>query len=80
MADRLTFRDCVLACYDNPALMSEYRRLTGSDFGATSPLASAIDHATGRFEEEAVRFFAFVYDVVWIRLPPSARREEVSDG
>jgi hypothetical protein len=80
MTDPLTFRDCVLACYDNPALMSEYRRLTGSDFGATTPLASAIDHATGHFDEQAMRFFAFVYDVVWTRLPPSARRGEVSNG
>lgn len=80
MAEPLTFRDCVLACYDNPELMSEYRRLTGSDFGAATPLARAIDHATGHFDEQATRFFAFVYDVVWIRLPPSARRQEVTDG
>ncbi len=77
----MTFADCVLACFDDAALMAEYRRLYGSKLGLDrrprSGIEALVDDAAG-FDPSAVdpaeglAFIAWVWDCVWTRLPREA--------
>lgn len=70
-----TFVDCVSACWNNAAMMKEYRRLTGHALGEDKrkPLEKMIDAATGYVpsavdDAEARAFFEFVRDCIWLPL------------
>jgi hypothetical protein len=78
----MTFAECVLHCFDNPELVSQFNRLTGCSLGMDrrTRIEQLIDQATGFeppafSEDEAHLFIAFVWDFVWIRLPPEAQGE-----
>jgi hypothetical protein len=71
----MKFEDCVMACFANREFMTEYNRLAGSHLGQPKPPASAIealvDQAAGFDpsaidEDEAIEFFQFVRDFIWI--------------
>lgn len=64
----ITLQECVTACWDDPAFMREYRRLTGSDLGLSRGLNFEIDLATGHFEAQALAFIAFVRETIFDRL------------
>ena len=76
IAPTTTFTACVYACWDNPDLMREYRRLTGATLGGNLPVSALdamIDRATGHdpsaLDDEEVRaFLTFVRDCIWLPL------------
>ncbi|MCD9046877.1 hypothetical protein [Luteimonas sp. MHLX1A] len=69
-ADAAAFADLLRACTADDTLVAEFDRLTGSNLRLEGgPLNTAIDRSSGRTETELQRFAAFVYDVVWSRLP-----------
>lgn len=69
----MTFEDCVLYCARNRELVHHFDRLTGSNLSLKgSGLDLAIDEATGRVRGDAQEFITFVWECVWIRLPPEA--------
>lgn len=69
--ETITFSDCVMECWDNPAFMREYRRLTGSTIGRGSkaPIDWMIDEVTGNNPTldaaEVRKFLDFVRKYVW---------------
>lgn len=74
----MTFAECVLECGKNAELVEQFDRLTGSSLsklGARAPLDRMVDEATGYDKAQATKFAAFVYEVVWIRLPPEAEND-----
>ena len=78
MSARVTFADCVAQAVAAPKLVSEFDRLTGhhlSTIGRRTGLDRMIDDATGRDAAACNDFLAFVWDCVWIRLPPDVRAE-----
>jgi hypothetical protein len=72
MSETMTFAECVEFCARQEGLVREFDRLAGTHLSTVnrrSPLSAAIDEATGRDENAARKFVAFVWDCVWIRLP-----------
>lgn len=72
------FVSLAMHCSKVPAFVAEYDRLSGSSFGhvlKADPLGRAIDEATGRTRDEWIKFMAFVFEVVWLRLPPECFAE-----
>ncbi len=76
---RISLYQCIMSCFDNKELMACYRKLKGNSFGlARNAFVVAIDEACGKSavdEEEALDFFLFVKDCVWMRLAPEEREE-----
>ena len=71
----MTFWECVSVCASQPSLVAEFDRLSGhhlSTIAGRSPLDMMIDEATGRDRAAIEQFLEFVWDCVWIRLPPEA--------
>jgi hypothetical protein len=69
----MTFHDCLMACAGNGDFVKEFDRLHGSNLGLRgSGLELAIDEATGRRDNDD--FINFVYECIWLRLPPEARQ------
>jgi len=70
------FLDVVQACLNSAEFMGEYRRLTGEMLQEKrAPIDIMIDRATGNLphnDDELLRFFAAVDDLIWQRLPVSA--------
>jgi len=48
---------------------------TGCSTRRRGGIAHAVDVATGKFDDDAVRLLAFIYEVVWCRLPEEVRHE-----
>ncbi len=78
----MTFNECVLHCFENPDLLSNFNRLTGCSLGVDrrSVIERMIDEAAGHEpppldEAEALQFISFVRDCIWARLPPEAFAE-----
>lgn len=76
----LQFKECVMESLGNQEFVKGFNRLTGSSLclpSAQSPIEALIDEATGyadaKQEENVQKFLAFVYEVVWIRLPPEVK-------
>jgi hypothetical protein len=75
----LTFEKCVTECLTNLEFVKEFDRLMGTSLGGKprSPLIAAIDKATGfdelKLREDYELFIAFVYEVMWERLPAGAK-------
>jgi hypothetical protein len=74
-----TFPDCVEYCLSQKELIEQYNRLTGSKIGVKSTptaLETLIDESCGYTpgldEKEYFKFFEFVRDVIWTRLPAEA--------
>ena len=76
----LTFKKCVEDCLATPDFVQEFDRLAGCHLGAQktqSPVDALVDQATGFDEMQkeldrrdfAALFVAFVFEVVWLRLP-----------
>lgn len=73
MAVKVTFVDALLASITNLDLVEQYDRLFGaslSKIAKRTPVEQMIDDATGYEDAQMAGFVAFVYDVVWCRLPP----------
>jgi len=67
------FRTIVMACAADDDFVANFDRLTKSNLrGRGSGLDLAIDDATGRLKADAALFVAFVFNVVWSRLPTGA--------
>lgn len=80
-----SFKKCVWDCWNNAEFMAHYRRLTGHALGADkrSTIEHLVDRATGYKpssvdEAEAVEFFDFVRDYIWI--PVLAKMAEEARG
>jgi hypothetical protein len=72
-AKALTFPECVEYCAGNRELVENFDRLTGHNLslvGRGAPIDQMIDEATGRHEEGLRAFILFVWECVWMRLPP----------
>jgi hypothetical protein len=68
----MTFGDVLVVCGQQRGFVEQYDRLTGSRFGALArrtPIEIEVDKASGAEGEEVAKFAAFVYEVVWTRLP-----------
>jgi hypothetical protein len=66
------FIDCLRIAIDTPALLIEFKRLTGHDLTDSRPvIVRAIDSATGYFEAGGREFYEFVYDAVYLRAIPA---------
>ena len=73
----MTFTECVLHCFDNTELVSNFNRLWSCSLGTDrrSTIERMIDQTAqydGRSvnEDDAKLFIAFVWEYVWTRLPP----------
>jgi len=76
---QLNFSDCVELCLSQEDFVEQYNRLTGSRLnqkGSRTALEYLIDtscgYTPGLDEQEYFKFFAFVWDEVWMRLPENA--------
>jgi len=59
----------------NQELVKEFDRLRGTNLQFQgSSIERMIDEATGRVEHDLALFVEFVYECVWLRLPPDVRR------
>lgn len=70
-----TFLDVVLFCARNEEFVAQYDRLYGGALGTLArraPIEKIVDRATGFERDECLKFAAFVYEMVWTRLPDSA--------
>jgi hypothetical protein len=62
----MTLHECILYCLQQPALVAEFDRLSGTHLSQPrSPLDAMIDEATGRDAEALARFAAFVAVCIW---------------
>ncbi len=81
MTEPLTFSRCVLACWQHPEFMHQYRRLTRAKLGLVPkvhPIEAMIDQATGApvlDPKEARAFFDFVRDCIWIPVNAAIAKE-----
>jgi len=72
----MNFFDCLFHCANNKELVSNFDRLTGHNLSLRgSNLDLAIDKATGRLDSGLADFIDFVRDVIWNRLPDSAKEK-----
>lgn len=77
----MTFRECVLKCAANMELVKEFDRLRGTNLCRKgAPIEQAVDDATGRYEQDAIQFINFVYDVFWLRLSDNVLEAIPSEG
>jgi hypothetical protein len=77
MANEITFGECLRAAASIPEFVENFDRLMGTSLSRwprRSPLDRMIDEGTGREREEALKFCAFVYETVYLRLPREATR------
>jgi hypothetical protein len=73
----LSFGTCLAEAVSTPELIANYDRLRGTNLSFRgSRMDLAIDEACGRQFKELPGFVAFVYDFIWLRLPPEVRRED----
>jgi len=77
----MTFHECLMQCAGTPELVSQFNRLSGCSLGrdSRSAIDKMIDKATGYQDEidqnnndDMRKFINFVWDCVWLRLPPAA--------
>lgn len=67
------FKRCLTEAIETPQLVEQFDRLYGANLRLNgTPLARAIDLATGRHDADMHAFIAFVHDVVYLRLPSEA--------
>ena len=67
----MTFTECVKFCAGNAEMVRQFDRLRGTNLSLRgSALDLAVDEATGRLRHDLALWVAFVYDAVWLRLPP----------
>lgn len=74
----MTFSECVLLCFDEREFVAAFDRLRGTNLmGKATSVERLVDAATGYDaasssvrHDELVQFVAFVYEVVWSRVPP----------
>lgn len=72
--EALAIRAVAIAASNQPGMLAEYDRLADTNLvGAGSPLELAVDVASGRLEDEAQGFLAFVRNAVWERLDQATR-------
>ena len=71
----ILFIDCVDYALRDSEFMSEYRRVFESHLGldGRSPIERLVDDYDPVSAEDWQRFLAFIYDAVWLRLPPESR-------
>ena len=78
MSTPLTFLDCCKAYLSEPEAMAGYWRLTGSTFGrdtrsGVERMVDAACETPAATPREVAHFCAWVYEVVWCRLPVEVR-------
>lgn len=67
----VTFLDCLFECAGNAEMVRHFDRLRGTNLSLRGgPINLAVDQATGRLDHDLALFVDFVWDCVWIRLPP----------
>lgn len=79
--EMITLKDCILECAGNRKFVAGYESLTSNQLvDRRAPLDRMIDDACGLqvacgglLLEGLPPFIAFVYEVVWCRLPESVR-------
>jgi len=79
----MTFGQCLLECSSNEEFVAEFDRLTGSSLSKLdlrSGIDRMIDKTTGYEKAQAQKFAAFVYEVVWTRLPLMQAAEPGAEG
>lgn len=71
---KITFYECLMEASRRDGFVREFDRMMGTGLSPEklqrrSPIDVMIDEATGRLEHDLCLFMAFVYEIVWIRLP-----------
>lgn len=71
---KMSFREVVLQCAGNDALVSEFDRLSGTELRKIGRAGvEAMERNPSEREKEMLyAFVVFVYDAVWTRLPEEA--------
>lgn len=65
----MTFKECVLACYDNRELVAEFDRLKGTNLmHRGNSLDAQIDFSSGKTQLDLQQFIEFVRECVWERI------------
>lgn len=68
--DGITFIDCLVLCIDNRNLIEQFDRLNGTNLALKgAPIEVAIDKASGRFEDDFIKFVDFVWEFIFTRVP-----------
>lgn len=71
----ITFTECLMEVASNEEIVKEFDRLRGTNLQFQgSNIERMIDEATGRIEHDLALFVEFVYECIWIRLPPDIRQ------
>lgn len=74
----LTFEECCHQCLADLKFVKEFDRLTGCSLAELkSPINAMVDEATGKTKWDMRKFVAFVYETVWLRLPPTMLKEKI---
>ncbi len=78
---KITFYECLMEAARWPYLIEGFDRMLGCSLSpeklaARAPLDTMIDNATGKLDYDLSMFIAFVYDIVWTRLPLDLRDME----
>ena len=67
------FQACLRQSIDVPELVAQFDRLYGANLVTRqAPLASMIDQATGKQEDDVRWFVEFVHNAIYLRLPSEA--------
>lgn len=69
---KITFYQCIMQGAAERGFVEQFDRLMEcslSKVGKHSPIIEMIDEATGFYDHQMALFVAFIYDVVWTRLP-----------
>lgn len=69
--DGVTFMQCLVAACETPELVRQFDRLYKANIVTHgSQLEKMIDKATGKSADDFKRFVEFVWEFVFLRLPP----------
>lgn len=68
----ITLEQCIKEACTNKELLEQFDRLAGTSLTKKkAPIEKMIDEHTGLMKDEWFRFFNFIRDYVWLRLPPN---------
>jgi len=65
----MDFAEACQAAFENKELLREFDRLYGTSFLRGQPIELAVDRATGKREEDLLKFVEFFREYIWDRLP-----------
>jgi hypothetical protein len=68
--DGITFIECLEMCIDNRSLLKQFDRLNGTNLSLKGlPIEIEIDKASGRLDDDFLKFVEFVWEYIFTRVP-----------